>query len=109
MIVTAWSSGKRNCTDSGYGFKISRDNIDRVFNSEWKFVVLGLEGEEKTIDVNINKSSFRKNCREFINKDIGLWLIKNGYGNWEKGEPPKFKMEQICENRFKVFSENIRK
>ncbi|WP_312907935.1 hypothetical protein [Tissierella praeacuta] len=109
MIVTVWSNGERKCTGSGYGLKINRDDRDRIFNSEWKFIILQLEGEEKTINININKPSFWKKCSEFISKDIGLWLIKNGYKEWEKGKPPKFKMEQICENRFKVFSENIRK
>lgn len=103
MRVTAWNNGKHSKSGSGYGFKISISDRDRFFNREWKIISLRFEDSNKEIDINIDKVSFwSKICRELISKEIGKWLIVNGFAPWPKGYPPKFRLIPIRDNKFSL-------
>jgi hypothetical protein len=53
--------------------------------------------------VNTDKKSFwNQQCRELISKDIGHWLISKKLAPWKSGNPPKFKMEKISKNSFRL-------
>jgi hypothetical protein len=102
MIGTVWNNGAYHSTGSGYGIKIKQTDRDRYFDKGWNNIILELGDKKILVSVNINKSSFWSNCRELINKEIGIWLISYGKGKWENGKPPKVKIEQVLDNRFSV-------
>ncbi len=53
--------------------------------------------------MNINKSSFwGPSCRELIHKNIKQWFLKNNISPWERGKPPRIRLEKINNNRFKA-------
>lgn len=103
MIITAWNNGEHHPTGAGYGLKIEVKDRDKYFKKECKNIILELQGKKESVTVNIDKTSFwNVTCGELINKRIGSWLRKNGKAPWQKGCPPKLKMEQIDNNTFKV-------
>lgn len=102
MIVTAWNNGKHNKTGSGYGFKISIEDRNNFFDKIWDHVLVILPNGIE-VEANINKPSFWSNtCRELINKKFGEWLIEFKLTPWRKGNPPKFEMLPISENKFRI-------
>ena len=102
MIVTAWNNGAHSRNGSGYGFKVSVTDRDLHFKPEWDLIVLELEGEEP-FEVHINKETFWSDaCRELISPEIGTWLRQHGMAPWPKGNPPRFAMDPVGENRFSV-------
>lgn len=103
MIATAWNNGQHHQSGAGYGIKISEQDRDRLFKKEWKSVVLKIEGYDNEVEVNIDKPSFwGETCRELISKEVGLWLIANNNAKWDKGNPPKLRLEPLNERKFKV-------
>ena len=54
----------------------------------------------------ISKSSFwNEKCYEIIKREIGVWLIENGYDKWEKRKPFKFEVKHIRDNIFELIRE----
>ena len=103
MIVTAWNNGMHARSGAGYGFKISVEDRDTYFQPDWDVILLELDGEPQPMEVNINKASFwNVTCHELIHINIGRWLRSQGLAPWSKGNPPKFILEPIGGNRFKV-------
>lgn len=103
MEVTAWNNGSHHTTGSGYGFKVSIVDRDQFFKKEWKYILLEIEGEPEVISVNIDKATFwNDTCHELIHKSIGKWMLKHGLAPWIKGKPPKFILETVEGNRFRV-------
>jgi hypothetical protein len=102
MIGTVWNNGAYHSSGAGYGIKIRQVDRDKYFDRNWNNVVLELGNKKTLVSVNINKSSFWSDCRELINKEIGIWLIHYGKGTWKKGKPPKVEIEQIVDNKFSI-------
>lgn len=103
MIVTAWNNGKHNKSGAGYGLKLEASDRDKYFSKDWAFIILELDKNPQSINVNINKPSFwGPNCRELIKKEIGIWLQSNGLAPWPKGKPPKLSLVNISTNIFHV-------
>jgi hypothetical protein len=101
MIVTAWKGGTTTKNGGGYGVKLNACDRDRYFQRDWKSVQLSLDGTSDVIKVNVAKPSFWNNtCRELISAEIGRWLICNGLVPWQKGNPPKLKLEHLINNHF---------
>lgn len=102
MLVTAWNNGSSRQTGSGYGLKVRLEDRDKEFRHEWNSVLIMLPNGKK-VTVNINKDSFwGRACRELISKDIGAWLIENGFAPWAKGHPPKFSLTNTVLNQFEL-------
>ncbi len=105
LIWTAWNSGTHRKSGAGYGFKVPISDRDRLFERQWRSVILELpaqSGYTKT-EVNIAKASFwSKTCHELISRDIGQWLRSNGLAPWRRGCPPKVRVEVVGERRFRV-------
>ncbi len=99
--ATAWNNGQHLRSGAGYGLRIGAQNRDRFFGSGWNHVTLYLEGYDQTVSVNIT-SSFWRRCPELRSKDIGRWLIQNGYAPWEKGDPPQFRITPRGKRAFDV-------
>lgn len=109
MIVTAWNNGTPLKSGAGYGLKLDAGDRDRIFQREWKTIILELEGTLDELEVNIAKPSFwGATCRELINAEIGRWLIRNDLAPWSKGVPPKLLLKQIKDNRFFLMKSNVR-
>lgn len=103
MIVTAWKSSKHNKTGAGYGLKVTLKDRDRYFKREWKSAVLYLADPDVAVEVNVDKPSFwNTTCHELICKDIGVWLLGNGFAPWPKGKPPKFVLKLVSPKCFRL-------
>ena len=102
MEVTAWNNGANHASGAGYGLKVARTDRDRFFRKTWKSVVIVLPNDDE-FDVNIAKGSFwGDTCRELISRNLGQWLIRNGYAPWPKCSPPKFELSPEGDNRFSL-------
>lgn len=95
MKVTAWNNGSHRESGAGYGLKVSVRDRDTYFDPGAKSVTVRLpNGREIAVDTA--KASFWSGtCRELIHKDIGQWLIEDGYAPWPKGSPPKFDLSRV--------------
>ncbi|PKO12022.1 MAG: hypothetical protein CVU39_26115 [Chloroflexi bacterium HGW-Chloroflexi-10] len=103
MIVTAWNNGAHIRNGAGYGFKVSIEDRDAYFKPEWDVIMLELDGEAQLVEVPIHKESFwDESCRELIHAGVGKWLRRNGLAPWPQGNPPRFVLEPVSENRFIV-------
>lgn len=100
MTFTAWTNG-----DKGFGFKISAEERNKYFSKDISSVDIQLPQNESFIiaTCNTNKASFwNKTCKELINSKIGTWLKENNYYPWPDGNPPKFEVEKLNPNTYKV-------
>lgn len=98
LIFTAWKAG-------GYGFKTRICDRDKYFKKEWQNAVIELPkgGSYEEVVCNISEKSFwKETCHELIKKEIGIWLKTNGYINWPKWHPYKFRAMHLAENRFRL-------
>ena len=103
MKITAWNNGMHNKSGSGYGFKVSKIERDRVFKKEWKSIYLSIPGNINAVEINIDKRSFwNDSCRELINREIGLFFIAYGLTPWPSRKPPKFNLEILVGNHFQL-------
>lgn len=101
MEVKAWNNGKHCPSGGGYGVKINMHDRDKYFDKSWKIIFIKLPGISQEVKINIEKVSFwEKSCGELINKEIGCWLINNGYVPWPFREPPEFSLTQLQRNHF---------
>lgn len=81
---------------AGYGLNFDVADRDRFFKREWKSIIFQLEDSSTVVEVNLTKRSFwGATCREVINAELGLWLVRNGLAPWAKGQPPKLLLKQI--------------
>ena len=103
MQVTAWNNGQHHRTGAGYGFKLRAEDRDTHFKKSWSTVFVSLPGGSDEVPVNIAKSSFwGGTCRELISREFGHWLIHHGYAPWSTSTPPKFELEPVRDNHFKL-------
>ena len=103
MEVTAWNNGRQHASGAGYGLKLRASDRDRHFNRAWSTILLVLPDRPEPIEVNVAKPSFwSATCRELISRDIGKWLIEDGYAPWERGKPTRFRLETVSERRFAI-------
>ena len=101
MIVKAWNNGRHHVSGSGYGIKIGYEDRRAYFIRSWVNVTLRFENVDKETTVNISKASFwSPSCGELISKEIGIWLINNGFARWNRGNPPELTLEPIKGNAF---------
>jgi hypothetical protein len=98
--LTGWhNSGANPHTGKGYGLRIGkyRDVIDR----SWKSVILLLHNGPQ-IEVGLKKSFWNK-CPEFTHPEIGQWMLSLGVKlPWPHRHSPRFTLQQIRENSFRV-------
>jgi hypothetical protein len=101
MIVTGWNDGSpNNTTGSGYGVRLRREDRDKHFHLDWSSVSVELEGT-RAITVSLTPSFWRR-CTELRNLAIGKWLLDHGLAPWPKGKPPKMRLEQVGDRRFRL-------
>ena len=101
MKVIAYNNGLHHKTGVGYGLKVNKQDRNRYFYRSWESLFISLPGRESEIELNINKAVFWNDTRrELISKEIGLWLIDNGYVPWPLRHPPKFTLLQKQDKHF---------
>lgn len=103
--ATAWNNGEWRNTGAGYGLKISVEDRDRHFKHDWNTVTLRLVGNRtsRVAEANAAKASFwGPQCRELIKREIGRWLIENGFRRWPRNAPPRFRMRLVDRREFEV-------
>ena len=101
----AWNNGRWHATGAGYGLKISAEDRDKYFDTDWDTVTLRLIGERtrRVAEANITKDSFwSPECRELIQLEIGQWFIENGFRRWTLNVPPRFRMLPVAGRDFEV-------
>ena len=92
MIVSAWKG--RN-----YGIRVGMPNIRKNFNPKWESIEVEIEG---TLFFFKLYPTFWTTCPEFRGKPIKKWLHKKGLIPWPKGNPPKFELIQLKDNKFRL-------
>lgn len=103
--ATAWNNGGWHDSGAGYGLKISAADRDRYFRRDWDTVTLRLVGERtsRVAEANVAKKSFwNSQCRELIKLEIGQWFIENGFHQWPRNAPPRFRMFPVATQEFEV-------
>jgi len=101
MIVAGWNNGKaNNTTGGGYGVKIRREDRDSYFHKTWASVTV--EFDNGGVVGTRLSPSFWRTCPELRRKEIGKWMIDLGFACWQKGNPPKFRLDPIGNRRFRL-------
>ena len=99
MIVSAWNNGKFHSSGAGYGLRITKDDRQNYFEKKWDHIVIFMDKDGFKVNIS---DSFWRNCTELRNKQIGKFVIKNGFGRWNKGIPPKLELLYIKKNEFSL-------
>ena len=99
MIVTGWKNGSVSRTGSGYGIRLLRKDRDEHFSRTWKSVLIFMEGDVAEVTLS---NSFWQSCVELRCSAIGKWMLNHNLAPWEKGCPPRMKLEVIAERQFRL-------
>lgn len=103
MVVTAWNNGAHSRNGNGYGFKVIPSDRETFFKKEWDAIVLEIPGEAAPVEVKIDPEHFwAESPREVVSAAVGKWLRHNGMAPWATGNPPRFILEPVEGNQFKV-------
>jgi hypothetical protein len=97
LKVGCWNDGKHNPSGNGYGIRVGVKGRE-YFEKNILKINLSIENSE-FFEVKITEG-FWRNCTEFRDKRIGEWMIKNNFTPWKKGEPPKFNLTVLPNNKF---------
>ncbi len=100
MYVTAWSNGQPTSSGAGYGVRVSGTDRDQQFDRRWSEVLLDL-GDEAMAVVPLS-ASFWDRCSELRSAAIGQWLLGHQLAPWPTGQPPRFILRHVGENRFEL-------
>jgi hypothetical protein len=101
MIVSAWSGG----SGRPYGIRVGYVNRDNFFKPAWRCI--GVEIDGKVHEFRLTPG-FWNHCPEFRDsrtRVIREWLQRNNRIPWEKGKPPKFVLEVVGAQRFRLVDE----
>jgi len=103
MIVTAYNNGAHSRSGAGYGFKVHPEDRDAHFKPEWKTILLEIDSEAAPVEATMPGEAFwSENGHEITHPAVGKWLRRNGIAPWPRGNPPRFILEPIEENRFRL-------
>lgn len=97
MEATAWNDGKR-----AYGIRVGLPNRRHFFNSDWSSIEIEIGGMMHTFALT---GGFWRQCPEVRDRGepvIRDWLNRHHTLDWPKGDPPRFELEPLGENRFRL-------
>lgn len=97
MVVSAWSGGSGT-----YGIRVGLANRKQWFKREWTAITVEIDGTSHRFELT---PSFWKKCPEFRDSGgpiIKEWLRRHGLLHWDKGNPPKLKMDSLGDRRFRL-------
>lgn len=97
FTLTAWSNSG---SDEPNGFRILKADRERLFKRLksqliQEGVIIEFPSGKSLRLPPIVKPSFWSKCPEFINSEIGAWIIGQDDHSWPKGEPPKYIAELL--------------
>jgi hypothetical protein len=97
MIVSAWSSG-----GGTYGIRVGKENRRRFFDPAWQWIEVEIDGRPHRFQLT---RGFWNHCPEF--RDSGAtvirdWLRRNCELPWQKNNPPRFTLEVVGNQRFRL-------
>jgi hypothetical protein len=107
MIVSAWSGGSGRT----YGIRVGYVNRRIYFEPEepkWQWIDVEIDGTTHKFQLT---PGFWNHCPEFRDsgtKVIREWLQRNNRIPWEKGKPPKFVLEVVGPQRFRLIDEGAK-
>lgn len=105
LLWSAWNNGKHHASGGGYGLKVPIADREHHFEPDWQTVILELPfaAGVREVRLNMDKPSFwGSTCRELISRDIGQWLITQGFARWPAGRPPRIEVQVLGDGRFRV-------
>lgn len=98
MIVSAWYNG-----DTVFGIKIGRADRPRHFSRDWDSVRIAIAGQAEIACPLV--ATFWGSCPVIRATALRDWFEKLGHvkdkkKNWQKRQPPKFRLISVSGNRF---------
>lgn len=103
FIARTWNNGSHHPSGAGYGLKIRLQDREQFFNRNWQTVILHLDGQERSVEVNVAKASFwNRTCGELISREIGVWLQRNNRNHWPNRQPHEVRFTVVDERAFRV-------
>lgn len=101
MIVTAWNNGAHMRSGTGYGFRVSLEDRDEFFKREWTSITVDIE--DQSVDIKVDAEHFwGAEEHPLASPEIGKWMRQHGLAPWAMGNPPKFILEPVQENHFRI-------
>ena len=98
--VEAWNNGQHRSDGNGFGIDI-RIEDRRSLRARMGLRVCAIRQHDQWAKARIDKDSFWDSergpatCVHLIQKQIGLWLIEQGYRTWQIRKPPSFELTQL--------------
>lgn len=99
MDVSAWSNGAKT-----FGIRVGARNRTRYFDQSWSEIEVEIDGELHSFDLT---AGFWNDCPEFRDRGtpvIREWLERSNLMDWPRGQPPRFRLQQLSGNRFRLTS-----
>lgn len=99
MQVAAWSSGKDKKT---LGVRVGMQNRNRYFAPSWEKIAVEIDGLFYFFSLT---AGFWEKCPEFRDKGkpvIREWLLRHFSIDWPRSHPPRFTLQHLEENRFRL-------
>jgi hypothetical protein len=91
LNASSWNNGSPNHkTGAGLGLHIDSQYQPTIFNANFNTIDIYHNNQIVAQAVNVSN----KSCFEFIDVQIGLWLIHNGQNTWPSGTPHRFTITQ---------------
>jgi hypothetical protein len=105
LIWTAWKNGKHSRA-AGYGFRLSIGDRDQHFDAKWKTITIDLPHGDGfiSVTVKVDGQAFWNRCCELRSVDIRQWMYRQRYAPWPDRLPPRFEVERLKDQHFKVIA-----
>ena len=100
MEATAWRNN--SLTTATYGIRVGSPNRDRYFTNRFNSIEVEIDDQVHTFKLT---ASFWKKCPEF--RDSGSttirdWIYLYYTLDWPTGQPPRFELHALGNNRFRL-------
>lgn len=92
MIVSAWKGAT-------YGIRVRIKDAHKFFDKSWTHIEVEIDGVFYKFPLS---PTFWSKCPEFRGGPIPNWLESQGLIPWPKGNPPKFELIPLGDNRFRL-------
>ena len=83
------------------GFGMSKNDRCKYISKSIDKVTLHMPNSNQVIIVALPPSFWNK-CHKLINAETKKWMHDNGYGEWERDNPPRFRLIEKAQNEFEV-------
>lgn len=105
MNATGWSNSAQDSPNAYYGIRISKSDRDKFMSATSSVIRIEIDG---TLVVKQLPASFWNRCTEIRHPSITKFMKQRGLIPWPTGMPPKFKLDPVGENTFRLNIANSR-